>query len=304
MFILASSEGEFGIRQGVAALERSGSGADAIEAACQAVEDDIRARTVGYGGAPNMIGEMELDASIMRGDSLQVGAIGGLIGYRHPISVARKVMERLPHVFLVGAGAARFAKEVGAEERDMLAPESKTNWENWRKLKLSQQEQAQFPHGDLAKHLNFAPMKNLSLGTVTFLIKDQQGVLWGGVSTSGWAYKYPGRLGDSPVVGAGLYVDNRYGGASCTHSGEMTIRCSTARSVVLYMKRGASVEDACREAVADLRDLKGGYLGPVIIHAIDKGGHPYVCSIGLEEGGTAWWWKSGQDSAMIRSEIL
>ncbi len=122
------------------------------------------------------------------------------------------------------------------------------------------------------------------------MAKDKNGNLAGGVSTSGWAYKYPGRLGDSPIIGAGLYVDNRYGGAACTHTGEMTIRASTARSVVLYMKKGASVEESCQEAMQDLSDLKGGYLGPVIIHAIDRKGNPYVMTSGGDSGDGGWWW--------------
>jgi L-asparaginase len=115
-------------------------------------------------------------------------------------------------------------------------------------------------------------------GTTTFLVLDAQGDITAGTSTSGWARSYPGRLGDTPIVGAGLYADNRYGACACTHTGEMTIRAGTARAVVLYMKAGALVRDACLGAIRDLRALEGGQLGPVVIHAIDRCGQPCVVS--------------------------
>jgi N4-(beta-N-acetylglucosaminyl)-L-asparaginase len=102
--------------------------------------------------------------------------------------------------------------------------------------------------------------------------------LAGGTSSSGLARKYPGRIGDSAVIGAGLYVDNRHGACACTHTGEMTIRAATARSVVLAMAKGATVDEACREALEDLRALEEGYLGPVVIHAIARDGRPFVTS--------------------------
>jgi L-asparaginase len=115
-------------------------------------------------------------------------------------------------------------------------------------------------------------------GTVVYLAMDMDGNLAAGTSTSGWAYRYPGRLGDSPIIGAGLYADSRYGACGCSHVGEMTIRAGTARSVVLYMKKGATVEDACAEALRDLGDLRGGFLGPVMIHAMDREGRTCVAA--------------------------
>jgi len=139
--------------------------------------------------------------------------------------------------------------------------------------------------------MDFKPRSNLSLGTVTMIVRDRQGKFAGGVSTSGWAYKYPGRIGDSPIVGAGLYVDSRHGAATCTHTGEMTIRASTAHSVVMHMRYGKSVKEACELAAEDLLSLAGGYLGPVIIHALDKGGEPYVLRLGETQGDNYWLWK-------------
>jgi L-asparaginase len=142
-------------------------------------------------------------------------------------------------------------------------------------------------------------------GTVVFLGLDGNGDIAAGTSTSGWAQRYPGRLGDSPVVGAGLYADNRYGACGCTHVGEMTMRACTAHSVVLYMKAGASVHEACLEAVRDLRALKGGYLGPVVIHAIDRHGTSCVVSTGPVVRGLDYyqWRRDGGEVEQRRAEI-
>jgi len=287
--ILASDEGEFGIDAAVAAYARTGSRFDALEAGIQAVEDDVRARTVGFGGAPNAEGAMELDASFMDGTTRMCGAVGALRDTRHPITVARRVMEQLPHVFLVGTGAKRFAGEVSAESSDMFAPEARQEYARWCESRgLCESNIGTQP---LVPLMDFKTRANLSRGTVTFLMRDREGRFAGGVSTSGWAYKYPGRLGDSPVIGAGLYVDDRYGGCACTHTGEMTIRAATAHAVVMHMRYGKSVEEACRTAAEDLGTLSGGYLGPVIIHALDKHGEAFVLGIGLQSPSRFWRWK-------------
>jgi L-asparaginase len=298
--ILASDEGFYGLAEMIKRLQGGVSALDAIEAGIRLVEDDEQARTVGYGGAPNILGEMELDASLMDGRTLLAGTVGALRGYRHPISVARAVMEKLPHVMLVGEGAARFAKEIEAEPRDMLSPVSKKEYRDWLKINASKELLADPAQAKLAPLISSQARPNIShvpVGTVTVLVRDSQGTWGGGVSTSGWAYKYPGRLGDSPIIGAGLYVDNRYGAAACTHGGEMTMRCGTARTVVAYMKKGASVEQACREAVEDLRYLKGAYIGAVIIHALDREGTPCCVALGDNDGDCYYYWKSGMTDA-------
>lgn len=302
--ILTSHEGLYGISGTIAGLTSGRSTIDAIEAGIKMVEDDYRARTVGFGGAPTILGTMQLDASIMDGGSLKVGAVGAIEGCKHPISAARKVLETLPHVFLVGEGASRFAREMGIEQSEMLYEESKSAYTAWLEHNLSAHERQNLSSIPLAPFISFNTRSDLSRGTVTFLVRNSQGHLFGGVSTSGWAYKYPGRLGDSPVIGAGMYVDNRYGGAACTHTGEMTIRAGTARSVVLYMKKGATVHEAVHEAVSDLRDLKGGYLGPVIIHALDRDGEPCVVTTGGDEGDSYCLWREGMSSFEERKPTL
>lgn len=291
--ILTSHEGVYGIQETIDGLRSGASALDSLERGIKRIEDDIRARTVGFGGAPNALGVMQLDASVMNGATLEVGAVGALTGCRYPFSVARRVMETLPHVLLAGEGAARFAQEMGIEQADPLAAEAKQDYEKWAAERFSAEQRRSLDSVALAPIISFKTRTDLSKGTVTFLVRDDAGHLFGGVSTSGWAYKYPGRLGDSPIVGAGMYVDNRYGGAACTHTGEMTIRAGTARSVVLYMKRGATVEEAVREAIGDLRYLKGGYLGPVVIHALSRDGEPFVATTGGNQGDLFCFWRQG-----------
>ncbi|MCB9030711.1 MAG: N(4)-(beta-N-acetylglucosaminyl)-L-asparaginase [Deltaproteobacteria bacterium] len=277
--ILANNQAHNAISGAVQLLSSGRSCLDVVEEGIKHVENDPEIITVGYGGAPNLLGQMELDASIMDGSTRQTGAVGALIGFAHPISVARRVMHDLPHELLVGEGAARFADEIGAEKRDMLSPKAKQSYvkwiaENFEGINAAEELQDK----KLAEYTWPSARADIAKGTTTFLVCDGKGMLAAGASTSGWAYCYPGRLGDSPIIGAGVYVDNRYGGATCTHTGEMTIRCSTARSVVLYMKKGATVQEASHEALQDLKDLKLGYIGPVVIHAIDTNSNHYVCT--------------------------
>lgn len=302
--VLTSHEGLFGIEGTIAALKSGRSGLDALEAGVKMVEDDPSARTVGFGGAPNILGMMQCDASVMDGETLMVGAVGALHGCRYPISAARRLMETLPHVFLAGEGASRFAREAGVEQHSQLSDEARACYDRWLSENLTGEQRAHLDSIPLAPFISFKTRRDLSKGTVTFLVRDSSGHLFGGVSTSGWAYKYPGRLGDSPVIGAGMYVDNRYGGAACTHTGEMTIRAGTARSVVLYMKRGATVVEAVHEAAQDLRDLKSGYLGPVIIHAIDRAGEPYVATLGGDDGDSYCVWREGMANFDEKAPVL
>jgi L-asparaginase len=302
--VLTSHEGLYGIEGTIEGLKSGLSTLDSLERGVKLVEDDHRARTVGFGGAPNIMGLMQCDASVMDGETLKVGAVGAIDGCKYPITAARKVLETLPHVLLVGEGASRFAREMGIEQSDLLFDESKVAYAKWLESNMTAEERKNIDSIPLAPFISFNTRSDLSRGTVTFLVRNSNGHLYGGVSTSGWAYKYPGRLGDSPIIGAGMYVDNRYGGAACTHTGEMTIRAGTARSVVLYMKRGATVVEAVHEAVADLKDLKGGYLGPVIIHAMDRHGEPFVVTTGGDEGDSYCVWREGMASFEERAPIL
>ena len=264
--VIMNSEGWPGIGHAARLLQNNADNFDLIEESIKLVELDSSVRTVGYGGLPNAAGVLQLDASLMDGDTLATAAVGALEGIMHPISVTRQLMHRLPHVMLVGAGAKEFAIECGFQEEDTLSPEAKSAYAEWK----------QSNHAKKLIDIFSRDNGRGCHGTVIALVRNMAGSLAGGVSTSGWDFKYPGRLGDSPIIGAGLYVDSRYGGAACTHCGENAIRTSLARSVVLYMKKGASVRDAVAEGMEDLSGLKGGYQGQVIIYAVDKNGEHFV----------------------------
>lgn len=243
-----------------ALLEAGGSALDAVEIAVRAVEDDPADQSVGYGGLPNLHGEVELDASLMEGTTRRAGAVGALRGYRAAVSVARRVMEVLPHVVVVGDGAARLAEEMGLEAEDLLIPESKATWERGLDGRLLPGD-----HGASQLRVNAAALATAlaadpeaAAGTVNVLARDRLGQLASAVSTSGWAWKWPGRLGDSPVIGAGNYCDDRYGAAACTGWGELAIRAATAHTVVSWLARGRSPRQAGRRAVRDVLDLDTG----------------------------------------------
>ena len=291
MLVLMNGEGRVGMDAAVLALEAGKSALDVVEAGIRPVEADPAVRTVGFGGYPNLAGVVECDAAIMDGVTRECGSVGALSGYLHAIQVARQVMERLPHVMLVGDGAARFAAEVGATEAEMLSEES----EVWHRQRQSARL-ANALNGREALAAFCWPKDGLhtARGTTVLLCRDKEGRLAGGTSTSGWAHKYPGRLGDSPIIGAGLYVDQRYGACACTHTGEMTIRAGTARAVVAAMCHGASVQDACHEALEDLLQLRAGFLGSVVIHAISATGETCVLSTHDFGPETSWChWRKG-----------
>jgi L-asparaginase len=249
MIVVANNEATSGVPVTSRMLAEGRSLLDALEAGIRIVEEDENVRTVGRGGWPNLLGDVELDAGLMDGASLRTGAVGALKGFLHPVSVARAVLEKLPHEFIVGEGAARFAREVGADEGELLMPHAKKAWTSWFENEVPEADRTTWPNGPLAELCRHAIDPEIGRDTTIFLAQDAAGDVAVGTSTSGWGWKYPGRLGDSPVVGAGFYADSRYGGAACTGVGEMTIRCGTARAIVLYLKRGASVEEAVAEAV-------------------------------------------------------
>lgn len=275
MLIIASHNGASGIADAMRALKSGGSAMDAVEIGIRAVEADPKDHSVGYNGYPNILGELELDASIMDGKTLNSGAVALMRGFPYAISVARQVMERkLPHVLLAGAGAERFAREIGAEAwEDMLTDEIR---EVWRGRLAASPATGEFPRlsddSPLIEWVKLATDPERVAGTVNFIAIDGRGDICAGVSTSGWAWKYPGRIGDSPIIGAGNYADNRYGACACTGMGEMAIRAGTARSLVLYLQMGMPLRGAACRAMTDLRDLGGDYIGGMNLIAVDRDG--------------------------------
>lgn len=276
MVVVASANGRVGIEEAMNVLRSGGSALDAVEAGTRLVEDNLDDHSVGRAGLPNLLGEVELDASIMDGRTLAAGSVAAIKGYPNPISIARRVMSDLPHVLLAGEGAARFAAECGFEQADLLTEETQRIWRE----RLEGKVPPFYGPGDVAYLDRMRELVALTsdpekvAGTVNFLARDRNGDIASAVSTSGWAWKYPGRVGDSPIIGAGNYCDNRYGAAACTGRGEMAIRAATARSVVLYMKAGMSLDESLAEAMRDLRTLEDPYYGGMNIVALDARGTP------------------------------
>jgi len=239
-------------------IANAGSMLDAIEQGIWVTEADIKNASVGIGGIPNANGDVELDACIMAGPGHQAGSVGGIRDILHPISVARAVMEKTPHVMLVGEGAKQFAIKNGFSTTRLLTDSQKQNWENWKK-----QKSKKLPRIDKDNH-----------DTIAMVGIDQQGDLYGGCSTSGWGFKIPGRVGDSPIIGSGLYVDNTTGAAGATGTGENVMRYCGSFLVVEFMRAGASPTDACKMTVERINELDPKGIADLAINfiAINKQG--------------------------------
>jgi beta-aspartyl-peptidase (threonine type) len=263
--IVSSGNGRGALPTGIRILSKGGSALDAVEACARVVEADPTDDTVGYGGLPNVLGVVELDASIVDGTTHAAGSVAALTGFMHPITVARAVMERLPHVMLVGAGASRFASEIGAEEGELLTPASREKW-------VSRLRRAKHTPASIATARTLAPVVSEMVeerGTVNFIAIDKRGSIASAVTTSGWGFKYPGRVGDSPIIGAGHYSDSRYGGAACTGFGELAMRNVTTKTAVDRLARGGRASGVAEEAIADANALvsHGSRLSIVVLAA-------------------------------------
>jgi L-asparaginase len=297
--LLANAEAWPGFDTTVDLLKQGGAGIDAMVSGIARVEREAKVRSVGYGGWPNMLGEMEFDAGVMDGTTRDVGAVGAVPATLPVSALAHEVMKHLPHVMLTGAGARRFATERGFAVDEVLHPDSKRVW--WERLQkeMSPAQLAAFPDIALAPLSNTITDPERVRDTTVFLGRDASDGIGVVTSTSGWAWKYPGRLGDSPIPGAGFYADSRYGAAACTHTGEMTMRCGTSRSIVLAMRLGYTLEDAIRLAVEELSELKTGFLAGVVIHAIDAKGNHHVVNYHCDEEIRYWYW----DERMAAPEL-
>ena len=253
---------EHGLAANAAAWEvlaNGGKAIDAVEKGVRVTEADLTNRSVGIGGMPDRDGHVTLDACIMDERS-RCGAVGFLEGIDHPISVARAVMDKTQHVMLVGDGARKFALEQGFKKIKTPIPDVKKAYKKWKK-----------ENKDLFKR---PTINHENHDTIGMLALDSHGNLSGACTTSGWAFKMHGRLGDSPIIGAGLFVDNEVGAACATGLGEAIIRIAGSHTVVELMRQGFSPTDACKEAVNriirkhdDLKDLQCCFL------AIDKQGN-------------------------------
>ncbi|WP_298732762.1 N(4)-(beta-N-acetylglucosaminyl)-L-asparaginase [uncultured Chitinophaga sp.] len=248
---------DFGLPANKAAwevLKKGGRALDAVEAGVKIPEGDPAIQTVGLGGFPDRDGHVTLDACIM--DELgNCGSVAALEHVVHPISVARAVMEKTPHVMLVGEGALQFALANGFKKENLLTPESEKAWKEWlKKSEYKPQiniENKTYNSNDTTTAFNplRLPGNVYNHDTIGMVALDARGNLSGACTTSGMAFKLRGRVGDSPIIGAGLYVDNEVGAATSTGVGEEVIRIVGSHLVVELMRQGYSPEAACKEAV-------------------------------------------------------
>ena len=246
-------------------LQAGGSSLDAVEAGARIPEADPNDQSVGYGGLPDREGNVTLDACIMDHQG-NAGSVCYLKNIKHPISVARKVMEKTPHVILAGDGALAFALSEGFEKENLLSENAKKQWQKWLKEKNYQ------PQGSRDQH-----------DTIGILAIDQKGNIAGACTTSGMAYKMSGRVGDSPIIGAGMFVDNEVGAAAATGVGEKVLTTLGSFLVVELIRQGRSPQEACEEAVQRINsklkpseNIQVGYVaidkkGRVGAHSIQKG---------------------------------
>jgi N4-(beta-N-acetylglucosaminyl)-L-asparaginase len=257
---IAVSSGN-GLRATAKAVEDMRAGKDPVDAAVEGVaivELDPADQSVGYGGLPNEMGVVELDACVMHGPTMRAGAVASLQNVKTPSRVALEVMRRTDHVLLVGPGALQFARQMGFQEENLLTEDSRRAWLRW-KTRLSKDDdwldddeiKADFGKIDLE---GTESGRNRPTGTISCLCLNEQGELGGCTTTSGLAWKIPGRVGDSPIIGAGLYVDGEVGAAGSTGRGEANIQVCGGRTVVENMKRGMTPMEACLDVLKRVCD--------------------------------------------------
>ncbi|HOK10610.1 MAG TPA: N(4)-(beta-N-acetylglucosaminyl)-L-asparaginase [Candidatus Hydrogenedens sp.] len=305
MLLLTNYEGRSGVHKSAELLKNKVDALRAIIEGIKLVEADPEIHTVGANSLPNLLGQLELDSAIMDGNTRRSGAVGAIKGFKHPIEIAYHVMTDIEHEILVGAGAERFAEEIGAERYVNEMEHTQKEWQKYIDMVLNKEQKQRFPNIRLIDIKPKPSDPEHLFDTTVYLAQDNTGRIATGTSTSGWPWKYPGRLGDSPIIGAGSYADSRYGACACTHTGEMTIRASTARSVVLYLKMGLSVSDAVYEAVNDLTELKTGFINAVTVYAIDNKGNYKVVGLNPNKEVKYFIWHPNLGEPQIRdAEII
>ncbi len=230
IFISTWNHGKVANAKAIEVVNNGGSTIDAVEQGVMLVESDPKVSSVGLGGWPDRDGHVTLDASIMDYEG-NAGSVCFLEGFEHPISVARKVMEDTPHVILAGEGAAQFAREQGFEEKELLTEDAIKAWEKWKEKS------------------KYEPIINIENHDTIGMLGIHGGELGGCCTTSGLAFKMHGRVGDSPIIGAGLYVDGEVGACSATGLGEYILKSQSSFLVVELMRQGKSPEEACKEAL-------------------------------------------------------
>ncbi len=311
--IISSANGVHALDRGMDILERGGDTLDAVVAAVTVVEDDPNDDSVGYGGLPNEEGEVELDASCMHGPTGRAGSVASVRRIKNVSRLAKTVMQRTNHVMIVGEGAHRFAIAQGFEDQNLLTERSRLAWLawkasssfNWRPGIDSPEYVPQASIDGYNEHIAAifdTPEKQAWLphiqraiarpptGTIPCMAVDTKGDISATTTTSGLAWKIPGRVGDSPIIGAGCFVDNEVGAAGSTGKGEENIKIAGGHTIVEMMRRGKSPSEACMEAMGRVahnykKDKKKLATFHIFFYAINKDGMHGAASL----------WRSGYD---------
>lgn len=309
--VMASGNGRHAAAKAMELILEGKDALDAVIVGVNLVEDDPKDNSVGYGGLPNEDGVVELDASVMHGPTGRGGAVAALQNIKNPSKVARVVMERSDHVLLVGAGALRFAKAHGFKEEDLLTDEARAAWLKWKE-NLSPVDDWLPPHDINARGIGQAIQSDRRhYGTINCNALDLNGGISGCTTTSGLAFKIAGRVGDSPILGAGLWVDNNVGAAGSTGRGEANLLACSSVMAVEYMRQGKSPEQACLMAcerivqqtkMKRLLDDDGRPNFDVRFYAISKRGE--YGSAGLWSGGTFVINTGEKESRLLNSAFL
>ncbi len=306
--IISSANGVNALQKGMDIMKSGGDTLDAAVATVTVVEDDPNDDSVGYGGLPNEEGVVELDASVMHGPTRRAGSVASVQRIKNVSRLAKTVMERTNHVMIVGDGARRFAVAEGFEEMNLLTDHSRKIWLAW-KAKTSfnwrpgidspewKEHMSELFDGDSAKIAYAERMiSRPPTGTINCLAVNEKGDISGTTTTSGLAWKIPGRVGDSPIIGAGLYVDGDVGGAGSTGKGEENIKVCGGHTIVEMMRKGMGPTDACLEALGRVvRNYNGNKTKLQTFHlyyyALNKDG----------EFGSASLWKNGYEEDKVAS---
>ncbi len=244
--VISSANGLRATKKAMAMIQDGSDVLDAVIAGVNIIEDDPNDHSVGYGGLPNEEGIVELDSCVMHGPTHNAGSVASLRNIKNPSKVARLVMERTDHELIVGQGALRFAKAHGFKEEELLTDEARKIWLHWKESLNEKDDWFPKDNSDIPK--NYKELSKTT-GTISCLGLDKNGNLSGVTTTSGLAFKIPGRVGDSPIIGAGLYVDNEVGACGSTGRGEENLKNLSCFLTVELMRNGYSPQEACLETV-------------------------------------------------------
>jgi N4-(beta-N-acetylglucosaminyl)-L-asparaginase len=266
MRVVASGNGLKAADKAMSLLKEGADPLEAVIAGVNLVENDPEDMSVGYGGLPNEEGVVELDASVMHGPTHLAGAVAGLRNIKNPSLVAKMVMERTDHVLLVGEGALKFARAHGFKEEELLTDKSRQVWLRWKENHSD--KDGWLAPGYKLKKSSVGEEDEQSWGTINCLVLDSRGDLAGVTTTSGLAFKIPGRVGDSPIIGAGLYVDNDIGAAGSTGRGEANLVTCSSFYIVMLMEQGLLPEEACLRALEKI--VRKTKLTPYLLDENDR----------------------------------